>query len=154
MLAKDGEKYMTKKGRDPALKNTRYPEEVKQEALARMAICDNVCAVAREMGIPDDTLYAWKYREMGKKEPEEIKRLQEQRKMEFVNRAWDIIAKAQELTIRKLEEAGVSKEKLDEMRLRDLATAVGINYDKQALVMKEATTIIGGNMAITRFEDL
>ena len=43
---------------------------------------------------------------------------------------------------------------LKNFKLSELSTLIGTMYDKQALANKEATTIVGGNITVRKFEDL
>ena len=149
-----GKRDSLPKGAPGNRQGQQYPEEIKQEALARMSVSNNINDVARVMGLPSSTLRCWKAREARKKTPEELAQLQLQRKAAFIDRAWDIIDRAQSLVLAKLEAAQQSPDKADLIRLRDLATTIGVNYDKQALANEEATTILAGGVAIAKFEDL
>ncbi len=109
--------------------------------------------------------------------------LRAQKKREMIERAWRIIEKAQAKVERDLDRA-IEKEKfidnaivllgtvgdqmsaselkatfktLREMKIDDigkLSTVMGTMYDKQALAMGDETEILGGTVAVRRFEDL
>ena len=49
-------------------KMERRRPEVKQEALDRMRVATNICNLAKELGIPRRTLYAWRDEALAKAE--------------------------------------------------------------------------------------
>ena len=109
--------------------------------------------------------------------------LRAQKKREMIERAWRIIEKAQAKVERDLDRA-IEKEKfidnaivllgtmgeqmsaaelkatyktLRELKIDDigkLSTVMGTMYDKQALAIGEETEILGGTVAVRRFEDM
>lgn len=109
--------------------------------------------------------------------------LRAQKKREMIERAWRIIEKAQAKVERDLDRA-IEKEKfidhaivllgtvgdqmsagelkatyktLRELKIDDigkLSTVMGTMYDKQALAIGEETEILGGSVAVRRFEDM
>ena len=105
------------------------------------------------------------------------------KKREMIERAWRIIEKSQMLTEKGLDRAIEDAPKIDtvltllstvggamsatelkaafktlaELRLMDvgkLSSVMGTMYDKQALAFGEETEILGGSVAVKRFEDL
>ena len=48
----------------------RYTREFRRLAVDRMKVCDSVADLARELGIPRQTLYLWRDREESKANPE------------------------------------------------------------------------------------
>lgn len=48
----------------------KYTREFQRLAVARMKVCDSVADLARELGIPRQTLYVWWDREESKRSPE------------------------------------------------------------------------------------
>jgi len=46
----------------------RHSREFKQQAVARMKACDNIHALARELGVQQKLLYTWKYQFEGRPE--------------------------------------------------------------------------------------
>jgi transposase-like protein len=47
----------------------RHTVEFKRQSVARMKTCDNVRALARELGVQQKLLYTWKYQLEGRPEP-------------------------------------------------------------------------------------
>ena len=109
--------------------------------------------------------------------------LRAQKKREMIERAWRIIEKAQAKVERDLDRAIEHEERIDDallllstmgedmstedkkkcfkvlsqLRIDDigkLSTVMGTMYDKQALAIGEETEILGGTVAVRRFEDL
>jgi len=48
----------------------RFTTEFRRLAVARMKVCDSVADLARELGIPRQTLYVWRDQEESKTSPE------------------------------------------------------------------------------------
>lgn len=110
-----------------------------------------------------------------------MKKKRQAQKDRFVERAWETIENAQMLLSRRVERA-LRKEddfdvlmdmildadvddgrkkaavlKLAKMRCDDigkLASVIGTMYDKQALVMKDPTAIVDGDLSVKKFEEL
>jgi transposase-like protein len=51
---------------EPRQKWDRWPAEFRQRALERMKTCDNVKALAKELGVARQQLYWWKQRDEGR----------------------------------------------------------------------------------------
>ncbi len=165
----------------------RYSDEIKEKALALLAVYDNnALKVAKELGLPYSSVANWKYdkkkeEELGKSE-QELEQLRQDNKKQFINNAWDIISKAQNLLERRLNRAIECEDEIDRLideliedddlgeqqrkailsklkslkleDTRELSTVLGTLYDKQALANKEATSIVEGNIGVKKFEDL
>lgn len=110
-------------------------------------------------------------------------KLRNQKKKEFVNDSWNLISKVKTVLERRLDRAIRSEDVIDKLlneilsldgkeltdtqrkalyskissvkveNVRELAIVLGTLYDKQALANKEATQIVGGDVAV-KFEDL
>lgn len=166
------------------MRGKKYNDDVRERALAMLAVNNSISYVAREMGLPRSTLVSWTVsadKEARESGGDTLEDLREQRKERFINSAWDSIDLSMELIHSRLERAVQAEEKLDaiidrlsaadlppkELRaavkelnalkvedLRTLVVVLGTLYDKQALASKEATAIIDGSMKLTPFEDL
>ncbi len=109
--------------------------------------------------------------------------LRKKKKEEFVNDAWSLINKTKTILERRLDRAIGSEEEIDALvdeitkldhkqltdsqrkalymrisaikieSVKELAVVLGTLYDKQALANKEATAIVGGEIAVKKFED-
>lgn len=56
---------------EPRRKWDRWPAEFRQQALERMKTCDNVKALAKELGVARQQLYGWKQRAEQRANPRE-----------------------------------------------------------------------------------
>ena len=107
----------------------KYTDEIKEKAYFMYAACGNFNEVSRQLGIPITTIKTW----IDKKEPDELDELRTQKKMEFVDKASEIIDMALDRLKKELED--------EESRIpvNQLTTAIGTLYDKRALAKGEAT---------------
>lgn len=173
----------------------KYNNDIKEKAFALLACNNSVAQVARELGLKYTTVKTWeqKFIKQGngtshsdvvkngqpkENDEENLVKLRNQKKEEFVNSAWNLIKKAQILLERRLDRALNYEDELDEivesiisasdeelkyqqkqallvkMRsikvedIREIATVLGTLYDKQALAKKEATQIVDGGIQI------
>lgn len=159
----------------------KYPQEIKEKALALLAVNTNVSAVARELGLPRSTIVTWQQEAQN---DEDFGKLREQKKEEFINGAWDIVMRAQRLIAKRLDRAEKDDERLDmlldevedmsdddisdaqrraivkrisDLKLDDigkLGTVMGTMFDKHALALNQPTAIHGGEVVVKRFEDM
>ena len=159
----------------------KYPQEVKEKALALLAVNTNVSAVARELGLPRSTIVTWQQEAQN---DEDFGKLREQKKEEFINGAWDIVMRAQRLITKRIDRAEKAEAELDrlldevdclpvtmlsneerraiakrimELKLDDigkLGTVMGTMFDKHALALNQPTAIHGGEVVVKRFEDM
>ena len=159
----------------------KYPQEIKEKALALLAVNTNVSAVARELGLPRSTIVTWQQEAQN---DEDFGKLREQKKEDFINGAWDIVMRAQRLIAKRLDRAEKDDEKLDilldeiecipdeelsdaqrrvlvkritDLKLEDigkLGTVMGTMFDKHALALNQPTAIHGGEVVVKRFEDM
>lgn len=143
------------------MKGKKYSPEIVEQALALLAINDNVADVAKQLNLPESTIRDW-----AKQSKDNLDAIRNQKKREFVNNAWRIIEKANRLLEKKLDVALKNQSELDELlakmrgdidykklaekvkaikidNLSSLTTAIGTLYDKQALCNREETQIIG-----------
>jgi transposase-like protein len=162
--------------------SSKYSYKIKEEALSMMMTRENVSEVSRALGIPPSTLYMWR-EEHNKANPDDtVANRRKKRQEEFVDKAWGIIADAQEIIAQRLkatrkdeeninilleqlasdeeitaDERKAIVEKLKAMRVDDigkLTTTMGIMYDKQALANNEPTQNIKANINVVKFEDI
>lgn len=161
----------------------KYSEEVKEQALAMLAVSGNVARTAKALGLPEATVRSWKNHRAREDENDSFAKLREKKKKAFIRSAWNNVERANRLIYKRLNRAekaekeldeildlvkGATKEELSEqekqriyrtlatLRIDDLAklsTVLGTLYDKQALAANEATTVVDGKIAVPRFED-
>lgn len=158
-------------------KGKKYDPEIKEQALALLAVYDSVSKVSKELNLPWSTVDTWKKEKSGEKDG--FEKLREQKKEEFISNAWSCVMKSQELIMKRLErawrsEAAIDKiideveaaedlslaqrraiiNKLAAIKLDDvskLGVIMGTMYDKYALASNEPTVNHGG---VVRFEEL
>lgn len=143
---------------------SKYSDEQRENALALLTT-KSITQVSKETKIPYTTLLGWT------KSPDKInpnfKEVRDKKKQQFVERAWNIIEKADLIMERKLNRTLIDEDKLDELidkargsekltsvevrnlinainsvkseNIGQLSTVIGTMYDKQALANKEAT---------------
>lgn len=185
-------------------RGSKISDEVKERAFALLAVNDNVQAVADELGLPRSTVKTWKKKwEQEEKDapvdetitlnapltppvdekPKAIKfaELRQKKKEQFVDRAWGMLERTQNLLERRIKRAEAHERdidklvdevkklpglnqternalftKLSEIKLestKSLAVLLGTLYDKQALAAKEPTMNVGGSVT-HRWEEL
>lgn len=152
---------------------SKYTDEQKEQALAMLTTM-SFKAVSKSLKIPENTLRDWK-NNAEKINPEFVK-LRNKKKEEFVEKAWNIIGKANLLIEKKLDRALSAEEdiknivekakdseslekddiasliknihKLGIENIGQVSTVIGTLYDKQALINKEATSCIGADASL------
>lgn len=137
-------------------KGKKYNDDIKEQAIALLAINSNSSLVAEQMGLPRSTVQNWQrdYNNNAVKNGEEdLAKLRLKRKEEFVEDSWRLIRKCQKLLEKKIDRADADEEK-DKTEISKISTVLGTLYDKQALANKEATQIIDGQISMKRFEDM
>lgn len=145
-------------------KGKKYPDDVREVAMAKIATNSNLTEVSAELGIPKSTLETWKQKASG---DEEFVQLRAKKKEEFVKKAWRTIEDALQLGARRIKRALEHEAELDELidavecdgdlndktkqaliakirslqlqGIRDISTYIGTLYDKQALAAGEAS---------------
>lgn len=161
----------------------KYTDEQREEAIALYALYGSFSRVGKEMGIPAPTVQTW-VRKQDKADGSVIA-LRNKNKERFATKAWDTILKAHELLDKQLSTALEHQDAVDAamdailkagdevppsllkalitelQRLkrpdyRELTTAIGTLYDKQALAMGDSTNntaVSGGETPVSiRFE--
>ena len=102
-------------------KNRHYSDETKEIARARVAAGEAISRVSKDMGISKSTLHGW----ITAEDKERSQEVRENRKVRFINKAWDIMDQALDLSSQKIRLATVSTERFTEMldRLVELLEA-------------------------------
>lgn len=161
----------------------KYSEEIKEKALALLAVNDNVTQTAKALGLPESTVRQWKNHRAREDEDDAFAKLREKKKKAFIRSAWNNVERANRLIYKRLNRAEKAEKELDELlvlvrnakkeeltddekrkifrtlailRVDDiskLSTVLGTLYDKQALAACEATAVVDGKIAVPRFED-
>ncbi len=151
----------------------KYNDDIKEQAIAMLTVNNSVSFVAKELGLPRSTVKTWKeqYDKAADENGEDnIAKLRQKKKEDFINKAWDIIDLGKEILHRRLKRALESEDELDSLEseimslsntdlstdkkkalakklslikvedIGKLTTAIGTIYDKQALANGEATS--------------
>ena len=155
----------------------KQPNNADKERARALLLTDTVASVARQLGRPWSTIKDWK-REFER--DDSFVKLREKRKEKFVNDAWNLIDMSRRIIERRLVRALEGEDILDELcdeiledvtpekkkairdkftalkleNIKDVAVVLGTIYDKQALANKEPTSIVDGEVAVKKFEDL
>lgn len=152
---------------------SKYTDEQKEQALAMLTTM-SFKAVSKSLKIPENTLRDWK-NNAEKINPEFVK-LRNKKKEEFVEKAWNIIGKANLLIEKKIDRALSAEEDIENIvkkaknsenlekddianliknihklgieNIGQLSTVIGTLYDKQALINKEATVNHGADASL------
>lgn len=107
----------------------KYTNDYKEQAYLMYATCENFNEVSRRLGVPVTTIKTW----IDKKKPDGLDELRTQKKMEFVDKASEII----DLALNRLKEDIENREK--DIPVNQLTTVIGTLYDKCALAKGETT---------------
>lgn len=165
----------------------KFNDDIKEKALALLATNNNAKFVADNLGLKYTTVKTWekKFLEQANTgdvpQDKDLVALRKKKKAEFVDNAWEIIEKTQNLLMKRIERALYSEDKIDQLleeillldnkdlsqeqrkalyrkistiKVEDvgkIATVLGTIYDKQALASNEPTSRVEGNL---RLEDL
>lgn len=121
-------------GENMATEKKQHSEELKEKILAEIATGVPMTQLSKKYKIPVSTMGTWKTNARTKSD--EFENLRKERKEQFINKAWNLIEKAQSLMEKNLDSALMGEEKID---VGKLSTVVGTMYDKQALASDEAT---------------
>ena len=157
-------------------KYREYTDEERENAFALYTLYGTFARTSRETGIPAPTIQTWVNKQ--NKADGSIIAKRNENKQKFADKAWDTINKAHELLDKQLTTAlerqdaldatldailhegeGISPQQLKTLiteisrmkrpDYRELTTAIGTLYDKQALVMGDSTnnTAVSGGDA-------
>jgi transposase-like protein len=146
--------------------STHYTDEQKQAAVALYIVNGNLTQTAKETSIPKTTLFQWLQQEETQKIVEQKRT---EKRLEFAEKCWEPINKGVEIINRRMETILNDQSELETLMdfvteiddkdipykkkinilkklnhlatpdLREITTAAGTLYDKQALARGEAT---------------
>lgn len=125
------------------MRGKKYDDEIKEKALAMLATECDMDKVSKTLQIPRTTLNGWKAEAIIN--GEDFVRIRQEKKAEFINKAWEIIDLATQQVKKSMHEAGPG----------EAARVAGIYFDKQALASGEPTQNIKAHvdMDIDRMSD-
>ena len=86
-----------------------YSDEIKETARARVAAGESLSKVARSLSIAKSTLSSW----LTQNDRDGHQESREKRKEKFINKAWDVIDQALDLSSQKIRLATVSAERFE-----------------------------------------
>ena len=87
----------------------QHTDETKELARARVAAGESLSRVARELGIAKSTLHTW----LTQADRDGHQESREKRKEKFIDKAWDVIDQALDLSSQKIRLATVSAERFE-----------------------------------------
>jgi len=87
----------------------QHTDETKELARARVAAGESLSKVARDMGIAKSTLHSW----LTQADRDGHQESREKRKEQFIDKAWDVIDQALDLSSQKIRLATVSAERFE-----------------------------------------
>lgn len=87
----------------------QHTDETKELARARVAAGESLSRVARELGIAKSTLHTW----LTQADRDGHQESREKRKEQFIDKAWDVIDQALDLSSQKIRLATVSAERFE-----------------------------------------
>ena len=144
----------------------KYGDEIKEKAIAMYGICGSYSQVARELGVPTSTVAGWIKNDTPEKE---VALIRLSAKMDFAEKAGELMNKGLDLLDRRLTTALEAEEGLAELlqewmsapnaeisdkkkqalltkvsalqiqKIGDITSAISTLYDKRALAKGEAT---------------
>lgn len=153
------------------MRGKKHPDELREKALAALAVNNNTAEIAIQLGLPETTVRTWKLKNL---DDDDFVELRQKKKTEFVLKAWEIIEKATALLNRRVSTALKHETNIEELiqqiqldqemhsktkeslinklralqvqNTRDLSTVIGTIYDKAALASGEATSRVEANL--------
>jgi hypothetical protein len=123
MYAYGGE-YMARQGQ-------KLTDELREQIIAHLAICDNLRETARKFNVSPNTV-----KNIRDAKPDDFAQLRTDKKQELIDKLWDNIVAAQELGFQMIAEA---KQGVRDIPLGQISTYLGTLYDKRALMQGEST---------------
>lgn len=130
-------------------KGQKYPEEIKERAFAMLSVYGNLSYISRRLKVPRSTVNGWK-KEFEKIDgaKDELAKLRQAKKEEFVVRAWQSINLAQTLLEKRLDRAVKSEEEID--KLLDLVDELA----REAKLSEKNRNELIGKIATLKCDDL
>ena len=121
----------------------RKPNEENREKVKSLMYLHpdaSIKEISRQSGVPDSTIRDY-LKDESFLDEDIYAQYREQKKKEFINKAFDIALFALNVAEKKLKGLYEDTESLAKANVRDIAIAMGTIYDKQALASGEATII-------------
>ena len=112
------------------MKGKAYPDEIREKAINLLLAGNSLTDVARELDLPISTVSSFRVRD---NMSEEIEKLRNERKQEYINKNWTIINLTQERLIKELEDSEKP------ISARDLGLLNCATFEKTALAQGDST---------------
>ncbi len=90
-----------------------YSDEIKETARARYELGESLSKIARDLGVAKSTLSGWLNGNGSSEINQKHLEARENRKLQFINKAWDVIDQALTLSSQKIRLATVSTERFE-----------------------------------------
>ena len=92
----------------------RYGDDVREQVFALLDTVTGVREIAKQLGVPASTVSGWKNEYIEQRGGEgPLNDLREQKRMQFVRNAWNVIENGQKLLMRRMERAACEEERID-----------------------------------------
>ena len=145
-------------------KNRKKPERLRERAIQLYGVTGSIAQVARELGLAKSTVHSWIRSD---DVSEQVEQIRTENKLQFAQEAGEVLRKSLRLLDRRITTALEHETELEELlravredgelrapekealvrklralevqRLGELATAMGVLYDKRALAQGEST---------------
>ena len=121
--------------------NYKYPDRIKEEVLAKLALNIPMLQLSREYEIPVTTISSWKKEAMEKSD--EFENLRKENKAKFVNNAWNLINDAMAVAQKRVGRSKDFEENVDivantiKKNSNKLCEDLGIGYFDLLNLVKE-----------------
>ncbi len=120
-----------------------HPEEVKEQARARVAAGEQKSKVAKSLGIALSTLSGW----LGQDVKDAHEQVRTDRKTKFINKAWDSVENTLQFADQKVKAATVAQEQFNEL-INNFTEALRESDDINARDIKEVVVALASLMDI------
>ena len=114
------------------MKNSKYPDEVREQLLALVAGGTNVNQAAKQMGVPDSTAYYWVSR--AEEDDEDYIAARHAAKKKVVEKAWGCVEKGVDAIDRQLTAAQLENYQLQTVLSKIVSNGTIDEEDRAALV--------------------
>lgn len=114
------------------MKNSKYPDEVREQLLALVAGGTNVNQAAKQLGVPDSTAYYWVSR--AEEDDEDYIAARHAAKKKVVEKAWGCVEKGVDAIDRQLTAAQLENYQLQTVLSKIVANGTIDEVDREALV--------------------
>lgn len=152
------------------VRGKKHTPELREKTLALYATNNNLAETAKQLNIATSTIQNWI--EEAKTKDDEFVKVRNKKREELIDIAWDGVKKGATLINIRLTRALEKEQELDRLlanasredyaeiaknvatlkceNLSQIATALGVLYDKQALLQNEATTRVGVDSSLEK----